>query len=156
MRGRFIAFYLLLHFVVVSRGFFIFNLVIVDYLFQEVFEDLVPWRGPGVSAQARDLWILACRFESENRTLWNCCRLFPKRCRLWNLAARGWAGYCYHVAALFLDSSWSWKRRVLVLICGALICSFLIWFCAIYVFFSFFCGDEFWRFLFHLLFLLIK
>jgi hypothetical protein len=42
MRGRFIAFYLLWHFVVVSRGFFIFNLVIVDNLFQEVFEDLVP------------------------------------------------------------------------------------------------------------------
>ncbi len=92
------------------RCFFIFNLVIVDNLFQEVFEDLVPWRGPGVSAQARDLWTLACRFESENRTLRNCRRLFPKWFRLWNSAARGWAGYCYHVAALFLDSSWSWKR----------------------------------------------
>jgi hypothetical protein len=42
MRGRFIAFYLLCYFVVVSHGFFIFNLVIVDNLFQEVFEDLVP------------------------------------------------------------------------------------------------------------------
>ncbi len=34
--------FILWHFVVVSRGFFIFNLVIVDNLFQEVFEDLVP------------------------------------------------------------------------------------------------------------------
>ena len=33
---------ILWHFVVVSRGFFIFNLVIVDNLLQEVFEDLVP------------------------------------------------------------------------------------------------------------------
>ena len=32
---------ILWHFVVVSRGFFIFHLVIVDNLFQEVFEDLV-------------------------------------------------------------------------------------------------------------------
>jgi hypothetical protein len=42
MRGRFIAFYLLWHFVVVSCGFFTFNVVIVDNLLQEVFEDLVP------------------------------------------------------------------------------------------------------------------
>jgi hypothetical protein len=42
MRGRFIGFYLLWYFVAVSRGFFIFNLVIVDNLLQEVFEDLVP------------------------------------------------------------------------------------------------------------------
>ncbi len=33
--------FILLQFVVVSRGFFIFHLVIVDNLFQEVFEDLV-------------------------------------------------------------------------------------------------------------------
>ena len=134
MRGRFIAFYLLWHSVVVSRGFFIFNLVIVDNLFQEVFEDLVPWRGPGVSAQARDPWTLACRFESENRTLWNCWRLSLKWCRLWNSAARGRAGFCWHLADLLLDSSWSWKRCVVVLICGVLICSFLFWFCATYVF----------------------
>ena len=42
MRGRDIVFLYLWYFVVVSRGFFIFNLVIVDNLFQEVFEDLVP------------------------------------------------------------------------------------------------------------------
>ncbi len=42
MRGRNIVFYFLWHFVVVSRGFPIFNLVIVDNLFQEVFEDSVP------------------------------------------------------------------------------------------------------------------
>ena len=34
--------FILWHFAVVSRGFFIFHLVIVDNLFQEVFEDLVP------------------------------------------------------------------------------------------------------------------
>jgi hypothetical protein len=41
MLGRFIAFYFLWYFVVVFRGLFLFNLVIVDNLFQEVFEDLV-------------------------------------------------------------------------------------------------------------------
>ncbi len=96
-----------------SSGSSLFNLVIVDNLLQEVFEDLVSWRGPGVSAQARDPWTLACRFGSENRTLGNCCRLSLKRCRLWNSAARGWAGFCWHLAALTLDSFWSWKRRVL-------------------------------------------
>ncbi len=86
--------------------------MIVDNLLQEVFEDLVPWRGPGISAQARDPWTLACQFESENRTLWNCWRIFSKRCRPWNSAARGRAGFCWHLADLLLDSSWGWKRRV--------------------------------------------
>ncbi len=42
MCGRNIVIYFLWHFVAVSCGFFIFKLVIVDNLFQEVFEDLVP------------------------------------------------------------------------------------------------------------------
>ena len=133
MRGRDI----LLSSRVLCSGFsrsLIYKLLIVDNLLQEVFEDPVSWRGPGVSAQARDPWTLACRFESENRTLWNCWRLSLKRCRLWNLAARGRAGFCWHSADLLLDSSWSGKRCALVLIRGVLICSFLIWFCATYVF----------------------
>ena len=42
MRGRDIVIYFLWYFVAVSCGFFIFKLVIVDNLLQEVFEDLVP------------------------------------------------------------------------------------------------------------------
>jgi hypothetical protein len=36
-----IPFYILWYYVVVSRGIFIFSLVIVNNLFQEVFEDVV-------------------------------------------------------------------------------------------------------------------
>ncbi len=81
-------------------------------MFQEVFEDLVSWRGPAVSAHARDTWTLACWFESENWTPGNCCRLFWSDVDCENSASWGWAGFCWHLAALLFDSFWSWKCRV--------------------------------------------
>ncbi len=53
-----------------------------------------------------------------------CCDLWHGK---WSSAVRDCAGFFGRPVALLLDSSWSWKRRVLVLICGVLICSFLPW-----------------------------
>ena len=95
--------------------------------------------GQEFSAHARDTWTWVCRFWKWKLDTWELLSIIwcDLDCEIQRPEA-GLASLAFNCSVI--RQLWSWKRRVLVLICGVQI-NFL-WFCAICVFFTFFYFDE--------------
>ena len=117
MRGRDIALFFLQYLAVYSSGSLLFNLVIVDNLLQEVFEDLVSWRGPGVFCSCSwysDMSVPIWKWKLDTWELLSIIRC-DLDCEMQLLEA-GLAFLAFNCSVIW--QFWSWKRRVVVLICG--------------------------------------